>query len=179
MIWPSEKGTGSVPVFTRPNAGVWVAGTVTLSEGEVVGPELAVAVLVKPPASISGCVAVCWPVQVMDSPGSSPPMGRPGQEAGLSSCGSVIVTGAVSVMLPVFVTTKSKMSTSDVLSKLVGEDAFRRLSSSSAGAGAINVLLLPCAGPREPPAGIPVTVTVLSTWPALTSAWVTGTDSQV
>ena len=50
------------------------------------------------------------------------------------------------------------------------------MSSDSAGAGVMKVVLLPWVAGRLPPAGEPVTVTVLSTCPASTSAWVTGMD---
>ena len=81
---------------------VWIAGTVMLTGGDVVGPDFVLAVFVTPPASMSAWVVTYVPVQVIEAPGASPaPIEGHATEAILLS---VTVTAVVSVTLPELVT---------------------------------------------------------------------------
>ena len=87
-------------VFAVVRAGACAAGIVLLAAGEVVAPDLAVAVLVRLPASMSACVTEYEPAQVRNAPGARPPAGQ----VTLAILLSDTVTGEAIVVLPVFVT---------------------------------------------------------------------------
>ena len=80
-----------------------VAGMGKLTGGDVVGPDLALAVLVTPPASRSACVTVYDAEHVRLAPGASPAAGNAGHDTDAILL-SVIVIADVSVVLPLLVT---------------------------------------------------------------------------
>src|SRR5205814_10409843 len=78
---PTLLYVSGLAVLASESSGRCVAGTVTLSVGELVGPDLAEATFVTDPASTSACVTIYVAVQVIVVPGARPPEGSAGQVA--------------------------------------------------------------------------------------------------
>ena len=98
----AERPGGAEPMGSQVSMGVLVLSGGDVTAGPVGGVPVAVAVLSATPASASGWVMLCVPVQVVVAPGASVVVA---QMAAASSCGS-LMTRPVSVTLPVLVTRK-------------------------------------------------------------------------
>ena len=103
MAVPGAVKLESEPVLAINKAGDCVAGIVKLKVGETVLPDLADAVLVRPPASTSACVVVPLAEQISEPPGARPAGGNAGHVT-LAILLSVTVMAVVSVVLPELVT---------------------------------------------------------------------------
>lgn len=103
MTTPTALKFVDVDDFTTTSAGDCTEGTVSDVTGEVVVPEVAVAVFVTPPALISASVVTYEPVQVIEAPGARPLPGNAGHETEAILL-SLTVIGLKIVTLPLFVT---------------------------------------------------------------------------
>ena len=146
--------------------GVFVVSGGEVTAGPVGGVPVTVALLFTSPASTSACVIVCVPVHVVLAPGASVVTGH---VAAASSCASLTVT-PVTVTLPVLVTTKLYAI---VLPAVLPLGVPAVLSTLSDAVAVIGVFVVSggevTAGPVG---GVPVTVALLFTSPASTSACV-------
>jgi hypothetical protein len=111
-VWPAAVTVLGDAVFNSATDGAEVAETVAddgadVTGGPVGGVPDAVAVSVIEPASMSACVTVYVPVQVVDAPGASVVTGHEITGGVPEPENAVSVTPTpVSVLLPVFVTKK-------------------------------------------------------------------------
>jgi hypothetical protein len=176
MVWPAVVTVVGEAVFSTASPGDAGAVTVAVDGSEVTaGPDGgvpdAVAVFVIEPASMSACVTVYVPVQVMDACGAK-------VDTGHESTGGVPVPENdvsaaltfVSVVLPVLVTRAEYVTVWPAVVTADGEAVFS--TASPGDAGTVTVAVDGFDVTAGPDGGVPDAVAVSVTPPASTSACV-------